>query len=131
MSMELEDNHIFVARDYFHAIVNTVDNLTYKEYLKIVGQVLNLLENVEYFTSMKQKMECAEEMLRQFNKGVGMSLTDEWINKAKQVVAYDRSLQPDLLTFKINDLFELYHEYNMKERQKWVEEHPNSDYIFP
>ena len=129
--MEIKDNHIFVARDYFYAIVNTVENLNYKVYLKIVGQVLNLLENVEYFTSMKQKKECAEEMLRQFNKGVGMTLTDQWINKAKEVVAYDRSLQPDMLTFKINDLYELYHEINMKKRQKWVEEHPDSDYIFP
>lgn len=129
--MEIKDNHIFVARDYFYAITETVDNLNYKVYLKIVGQVLNLLENVEYFTSMKQKMECAEEMLRQFNKGVGMTLTDEWINKAKVVVAHDRSLQPDMLTFKINDLYELYHDINMKQRQKWVEEHPDIDYIFP
>lgn len=129
--MEIKDNHIFVARDYFYAIIETVDNLNYKVYLKIVGQVLNLLENVEYFTSMKQKMECAEEMLRQFNKGVGMTLTDEWINKAKVVVAHDRSLQPDMLTFKINDLYELYHDINMKQRQKWVEEHPDIDYIFP
>ncbi len=129
--MEIKDNHIFVARDYFFAIVNTVKNLDYKVYLKIVGQVLNLLENAKYFTSMRQKIECAEEMLRQFNKGVGMKLTDEWINKAKEVIAYDRSLQPDMLTFKIDDLYELYHEINMKKRQKWVEEHPDSDYIFP
>ena len=124
--MVLEDKIEFIAKDYFYTIVTLEKNLNFKDYFLIMGKVLNLLEKSGYFKSLEEKVIAAEIMIRKFNQGLGNSLPDDYINKAKVVIAHDKSLEPDFLTFKIDDLYEMIHDQHMKERQKYMDEHPNA-----
>ena len=124
--MVLEDNLEFIAKDYFYTIVTLEKSLNFKEYFLIIGRVLNLLEKSGYFKSMAEKVTAADIMIRKFNQGLGNGLPDDYINKAKVVIAHDRSLEPDLQTFKIDELFEMIHDYQMKQRQKYMDEHPDA-----